>query len=405
MKTLFAVILSLLATLCATPAYAAIIHRYRLEIRPSTTGSDTIDVVMELEYRATHDEYKRNGFKYVGDKEPLRLSVTTRSGQPLPHRLSFERTSQQWKIEFDLSDPTRLSDDDELRHAVVRFSQRVETRRSWTTTRAQLVWPSQFRLSVMETEYRFGRGLEPDVSRCQPEGDEIVCRPRTPEVVRITRDASSGSLAISALLGPLIGASILWFALRARLRALIEQKGVLPPAPAPSYASEPSPDPQGVFRAPPPLPRPEELPPPVLPEGERATFRAHVIRVVLTAFVPLIVVAVIVTTSGSELSPSWMLVLACIVGPITALVVNKEREPRMWPPFLAAALLVPGMVIGVIGAIASFFAAPIIGAAFVAIADAPPGTFTDGSSSGGSSCGGGGGGCGGGGCGGGGCGG
>ncbi|MBL8681506.1 MAG: hypothetical protein JNK05_20235 [Myxococcales bacterium] len=391
--------------LFAPSAFAAEIQSYRLDVRPSERNPGAIDVRIEFVYRASTSENKRDGFKYVGSSHPRNVEVVAPDGTRLLHRETYEQRPQEWRIDFDLSEPTQVSQFEETRSAILTFTQDVDWRRSWARDTLSLAWPGQFRVPVRSVEYRVSGGLEPDRLDCATDGDAFLCRTSEPVRLSLTRERSAlGSIA-GTMVGLSAAALILLLALKSRFAELLATKGVLPPAPAPAYPEPPSLDPQ-VFRAPPPLPRPADLPGPVLPEGELVQWQKHVRMTVATAAVAPFLTAALVTVFGSGVAPGAMMCIAFAVGALASLWVNKDAQPRVWPGLiLGAAVLLP-VAAGFVGLMIATVSSGLALGIGKAIADAPPGAGGGSSScSGGSSCGGGGGGCGGGGCGGGGCGG
>lgn len=403
-RALSAVVLAIALLFCSSIASATTIQRYRLELRPSASRAGAVDVRLDLEYRSPTAENKRDGFKFVGSNEPRELRAHTRDGQPLTVQARREEDSGQWKIEFALSLGYPVSDDEEVSHAVIEFTQDLDELTRWTSRSSELVWPSQFRVAVTDTQYTIAGGFEASGEGCVAQGDEFVCRPTTPAKLTLSREGPTlGSLFGGLSLGIAAMLAILFITLRGRYAKLLEERGVLPPAPAPAYPLPTSVDPK-VFRAPPPLPTPEQLPNPVLPDNERKRWSRNLGITVAVAFAPLVVTTLFITMFGAVFSPAIALCLAMVLGAFMALIVNSDGDPLVWPAVVAGfgcvgplAAGISGLIVAVVGSLVGF-------GIVQAIINAPAGESGGSSSCSSSSCGGGGGGCGGGG-GGGGCGG
>lgn len=401
----FAAVMLALAVVCFSPAaVATTIQHYRLEIRPSASRSDAVDVRMDLEYRSSTAENKRDGFKFVGTNQPLSLRAHTRDGEELTVRSSLEASSHQWKIEFALSRGYPVSDWEEVRHAVIEFTQVIDERTRWSGRSVSLDWPGQFRVAVTDTQYTVAGGFEASGEGCVSQGDEFVCRPSAPSKITLTRSGPNPGAALGGFslgMAGLLG--ILFFALRNRYQKLLDEKGVLPPAPAPAYPLATTVDPK-VFRAPPPLPTPEQLPAAVLPESERQRWSRIVGVTVAVAFVPLLVTVLFITAVGTVMPPGLALFFALVIGAILALLADDEGNARGWPAVLGGGIAIGPLGWGLSGLITAVVGTFVSYGLFLAIKNAPAGGSGGSSSCSSSSCGGGGGGCGGGG-GGGGCGG
>jgi len=406
-RALTAVLLAIALVFCRSIASATTIQHYRLYLRPSLSRSGAVDVALELEYRSSTAENKRDGFKFVGSNQPRELRAYTRDGQPLTVQARRDEILGQWKIEFALSRGYPVSDYEEVSHAVIEFTQDLDERARWTSRQTELVWPSQFRVAVTDTQYIVRGGFEASGDGCVALGDEFVCRPTTPAKLTLTRAGPS----LSSLLGGFafgIAAmiAILFIALRGRYLKLLEERGVLPPAPAPAYplATSVDVDPK-VFRAPPPLPTPEQLTNPTLPYNEIKRWSRNLGITVAVAFVPLVVTVLYITVFGAAFSPGLALCFAMVLGALMALIVNSDGDPRVWPSVVAGFGCVGPLTAGISGLIVAVVGSFVGFVIILAIKKAPEGGSGGSSScSSSSSCGGGGGGCGGGG-GGGGCGG
>lgn len=384
-------------------ADAAEIDRYRLEIRRSPTRADAIDVTMELDYRSPIREYKREGFKFVGRSAPMDLRARTRDGQALRASATRESNSGEYRVDFALSDAAQVEGDQELRHVIVQFTQPLDEREFWTRYGATLTWTGQFRVPVRTTVFEVS---DFDVlnSDCARDGTRSTCRLLSPEALRLSREYPNGGVPFVVLFIGLIGVvSIVAKVLRDRYEHRVGTRGVVPPAPAPAYVP-PVNDPN-VYRAPLPLPKPQELGAPQLPENERTRWREDVRSTALLALAPIAVALFVISIGGSSLPVPAMILISCVVAVIGALWWSKDDSPFVWPALAASVWILGPLVAGMSG-----FITTTVGMAFavgigVAIKNAPAGGGSSGSSScSSSSCGGGGGGCGGGG-GGGGCGG
>jgi len=394
-------------TLVASIAPAAEIERYRVDVRESEHRDDAIDVRMELVYRASVNENKRDGFKYIGRQGASNVRVTAPDGTPLRFQLSREGRSGEWRLDFDLSSPISTDAYHETRAAIITFTQPVSEQHRWASERVELRWPAQFRLPVLQTEYRSSGSWVLSGDNCSSEGEATVCRPSSPSTMRLERERGPTHALVGVSLGLLTAVALLLRALRSRFAAHLSTKGVLPPAPAHSYSVAALLEP-GVFRAPPPLPTPAELPEPVLPESERRAWESQVRTTVLIAFIAPMIAAFALSTFGSEIDPGVLLFVAFVAGALSSLWLNSDAKPRVWPSVVVSAALLGPIGLGLVGAVGSIIGGGLVLAIGKSIADAPAGSFNSGGSScssGSSSCGGGGGGCGGGGCGGGGCGG
>lgn len=398
-----AVIVACALLVGAGSARATTIQRYVLQVQPSGDRHGAFDVRMELEYRSFTSENKRDGFKYIGDQPPSQLRAHTRDGEPLTVRSSREGSSGQWKLEFALSRATPANDHEELRHVVIEFTQAVEQRSYWTRAEGELDWSNQFRVLVEQTEYRGKGGVELRGADCRIEGDASVCRGAgAAQRLRFALDRGFDPLDASlALLGFVCSMVGLALVLRSRRAQFVAARGVIPPAPAPAY-TQPVNDPQ-VYRAPAPLPKPEELPPPVLPASQQRWWNGYVAKVLAGSLVPTIATLVVVSVFGSALPIGVALAWAFGIGALS-LVRDKSNDVAAAAVLVAIAAAVAAAALGVRGV----FAASGLGAFGYGIVHSikNPGSGGGGSSScsSSSSCGGGGGGCGGGG-GGGGCGG
>lgn len=403
-RALTAVVLAIYLLFCRSIANATTIQHYRLYLRPSSSRSGAVDVRLDLEYRSPTAENKRDGFKFVGSNQPRELRAHTRDGQPLTVQAQREESSGQWKIEFALSRGYPVSDYEEVSHAVIEFTQDLDERARWSSRQTELVWPSQFRVAVMDTQYTVAGGFEASGEGCVAQGDEFVCRPTTPAKLTLTRAGPSlSSLLAGFAFGIAAMFAILFIALRGRYLKLLEERGVLPPAPAPTYPLATSVDPK-VFRAPPPLPTPEQLPNPTLPDNEKQRWSRNLGITVAVAFAPLVVTVLYITVFGAVFSPALALCLAMVLGALMALIVNSDGDPRVWPSVVASFCCVGPLTAGISGLIVAVVGSFVGFGIIQAIKNAPAGGSGGSSSCSSSSCGGGGGGCGGGG-GGGGCGG
>jgi hypothetical protein len=409
-RVLSALILAMATIVCASVASATTIQRYRLALHPNAYDDNAIDVRLELEYRSSITENKREGFKFVGSNEPRHLRAHTRDGRPLSVQALYERSSGQWKIVFALDRGVAISSEEEVSHAVIEFTQDLDDRSDWTSRWTELVWPAQFRVDVTNIEYTIAGDFLVTGEGCYEQGRVFVCRPARP--TSITLYHREGPSLFSLLGGIAFGSAamlaILFIVLRRRYGRLLEERGVLPPAPAPAYPQETSMDPR-VFRAPPPLPTPQQLPPPVLPAHERQRWTRNLMITVAAAFGPFVATVLYVTMLGVPLSPAIALCLSMVIGAATALIVNRDGNPRVWPALLASTGLVGAFGAGALGFFIASFAPFVLFKIAQAIRDAPDNpsnqdsAASSSSSCSSSSCGGGG--CGGGGCGGGGCGG
>jgi hypothetical protein len=387
----------------AGSAWATTIQRYVLHVQPSAARRGAFDVRMELEYRSALSEDKRDGFKYIGDQAPSELRAHTRDGEPLTVRSSREGSSGQWKLEFALSRATPANDHEELRHVIVEFTQGFERRNHWTSVEGELDWSNQFRVIVEQSEYRGTGGVELRGADCRIEGEASVCR-AAGAAQRLRFSLDRGFDALDALLGLLgfVGLIVgLALVLRSRRAQFVAARGVIPPAPAPAY-TQPINDPQ-VYRAPAPLPKPEELPPPVLPASEQRWWNGYVAKVLAGSLGPAIATLVVVSAFGSALPIGVALAGAFGIGALS-LVRDKSNDVADAAVLIAVAAAVAAAAMGVRGV----FTASALGAVGYGVAHAikhgGQGGSGGSSSCSSSSCGGGGGGCGGGG-GGGGCGG
>lgn len=393
--------------LCAFAASGAAsatqIDRYRLEIHRSSTQADAIDVTMELEYRSPVRAYKRDGFKFIGRSAPSGVQARTRDGQPLRATVSRESSSGEYRLDFALSEPVQIEGDQELRHVIVQFTQPIDEREHWTRYGATVSWTGQFRVPVRATVFDVS-DFDALNSECVREGTRSTCRLSSPESLRLSRERPNAGLNFVALLLGLIGVvASLGMVLRDRYEHRVGTRGVVPPAPAPAYVP-PSNDPK-VYRAPLPLPKPQELGAPQLPEAERARWQQDVRSTSLIALGVIAVALFVISVAGSSWPVSATVLISCVVASVSALWWNKDDQPFVWPALAASVWLCGLVVAGLSGLLTT-----TVGLAFavgigLAIKNAPAGGSSGGSSScSSSSCGGGGGGCGGGG-GGGGCGG
>ncbi len=386
----------------AGSAWATTIQRYVLQVQPSAERRGAFDVRMELEYRSFTSENKRDGFKFVGEREVRNLRAHTREGEPLTVTARREESSRQWKLEYALSGGSPVNDSEEVRHVVLEFTQDFNERMFWSHAEGELEWAPQFRVEVGETELRALGGFELKGDGCRSEGDAFVCRARGTHRFAFSRPTSIGAPTGFASVVGIAGLSVaLLLGLGARRRKLLDEKGVIPPAPAPAYAP-PSVSPE-VYRAPAPLPKPDELPPPVLPEGEQRQWNAKVLEVLGLSLAPSLVALMMITVFGTRLPIAVSILLALALG-ATALIKNKDGDFSSAAPLVASVYVIAPLAFGLAGFITGAgigFAAFVVG---LAIKNAGQGGSGGSSSCSSSSCGGGGGGCGGGG-GGGGCGG
>lgn len=398
------VALWLCAITASTHAHAAEIDRYRLEIHRSASRPDAIDVTMELEYRSPIREYKREGFKFVGRSVPANLRARSRDGAPLRVSATREASSGEYRVDFALSEPTQIEGDQELRHVIVQFSQPLDEREHWTRYSASLDWTGQFRVPVRGTVFEVS-DFDALNSDCAREENRSICRLGSPAALRISRDRPNAGFTVVALLIGIIGAvGTLAKILRDRYEQRLSARGVVPPAPAPAYV--PMSNDPNVYRAPLPLPKPQELAAPQLPEGERALWYRDVRDTVLLALGPFAVAMLVITVAGSSVPVPAVILISCVLGAIAASLWGKDERPSIWPALIAAIWIIGPIAAGISGVIVTTVGLAFAGGIGAAVKNAPAGGSSGSSSCSSSSCGGGGGGggCGGGG-GGGGCGG
>jgi hypothetical protein len=399
----FVLAVLLVTVVGAAPAHAAGIASYLLSIRENPDG-ERLDFVMTLEYRTLVEENKSSGFKFVGDQRPTDVRAHTREGTPLQVLALREGSSGEWKLDFALSEPITTDNVHERRHVVVEFSLPRDARPQWTEERVHLEWPKNFRLEVSQVEYRIAAGLQVRDRSCSllPSGDSL-CQPRGPDTITLYRDTGAPLGAIVGTgLGLLVATLLVAGSLRLRYNTLVAMKGVLPPAPAPAYPSTPLGGPE-VYRAPPPLPTPSELPPAELPFDEARAWRTAAQTAVALAAIAPIAVFMLITAVGASFSPGALMFVAFVLGAVGTLNAfdSDSKLSRSWVPILVSVLAMILAKSGILAMGLSLVGLTVLTGFGYVIKNAPAssGDGSSGSSSCGSSssCGGGGGGCGGGG--------